>query len=192
MVITREWATRCRRRSLFARYRSPLGQRSRISSVSISSYPRRYIRSKSKREKAIHHFEVALGIASPYNWHHYLFWTHFSLALLFYDEGSFDDAHVHVDPAKSHAFYDIYHRDRAMWLQARVCYQQRRLGVAAPGALCAPEIFEKFGTVRAMGDCGDLLRSIEAGLPTPGESGSSGERTSFWKRYLRFSAPFSA
>ena len=72
------------------------------------------------------------------------------------------------------------------------CYQQCRLGEAASEALCALEIFEKFGAARAMGDCGDLLRSVETGLQMPGESGSSGERPSFWKQYLHFSTLFSA
>jgi tetratricopeptide (TPR) repeat protein len=30
--------------------------------------------SKGEKEKAIHHFETALGIASPFNWHDELFW----------------------------------------------------------------------------------------------------------------------
>jgi len=31
--------------------------------------------SKGRTEKAIGHFEAALGIASPFNWHNQLFWT---------------------------------------------------------------------------------------------------------------------
>lgn len=127
--------------------------------------------SKGKSEKAIRHFGVALGIVPPHNWPHHLFWIHFSLVLLFCDEGSFDDVHVHVGRTKSHVLYDIYYRVRAMWLQARICYQQRRLGEAASEAPCALEIFEKFEAAGAMGNRGDLLRCIETGLPmSQGES----------------------
>jgi len=40
-------------------------------------------RSKGEWEKAISHFEAALGIASPFNWRNELFWVHYSLAILF-------------------------------------------------------------------------------------------------------------
>ncbi|KAF9785552.1 hypothetical protein BJ322DRAFT_838815 [Thelephora terrestris] len=43
---------------------------------------------KGKREKAIQHYEAAISIASPFDWHDSLFWTHHSLAGLFYNEGS--------------------------------------------------------------------------------------------------------
>jgi len=59
--------------------------------------------SKGKREKAIYHFEVALGISSSFNWHDSLFCVHYDLALLFFGEDGFDDAHAHVERAKSHA-----------------------------------------------------------------------------------------
>jgi tetratricopeptide (TPR) repeat protein len=38
----------------------------------------RIYRSKGEREKAIHHFETALGIASNFNWRDQLFWNHYS------------------------------------------------------------------------------------------------------------------
>ena len=35
---------------------------------------------KGEMRKAIHHSEAALEIASPFDWHDQLFWTHYSLA----------------------------------------------------------------------------------------------------------------
>jgi len=60
-------------------------------------------RSKGEADKAVNHFEVALGIASSFNWHGQLFWTRYSLAKLFFDQGRFNDAHAHIEHAKSHA-----------------------------------------------------------------------------------------
>ena len=45
-------------------------------------------RSKGEREKAIHHFETALGAATCLIWNDQPFWIHCSLALLFLDVGS--------------------------------------------------------------------------------------------------------
>jgi len=39
-------------------------------------------RSKGEIEKAIHHFEVALGITSSFDWHDRLFWIHYKLVEL--------------------------------------------------------------------------------------------------------------
>ena len=76
--------------------------------------------SKGEAEKAINHFETALGIASSFNWHYQLFWTNHSLANLLFGEGRFDDAHAHVERAKSHAIDGAgsYCLGRAMELQA--------------------------------------------------------------------------
>jgi len=52
--------------------------------------------SKGEREKAICHFETALGIASPFGWHEQLFLAHYSLAKLFLDEGRFDEVKSEV------------------------------------------------------------------------------------------------
>jgi len=58
--------------------------------------------SKGETQKAIHHLEVALGIASSFNWHTDLFGVHYTLAKLFLDEDKFDDANDHLGHAKSH------------------------------------------------------------------------------------------
>ena len=59
--------------------------------------------SKGKKEEAVHHFEIALGIASGFNWSSQPFWIHYSLAELFYDEDKFVAAHAHIERAQLHA-----------------------------------------------------------------------------------------
>ena len=74
--------------------------------------------SKGEREKAIHHLETALAIASPPNWHQALFWIHDALTELFYNEKQFEDAQVHVERAKSHVVNSAYELGRATLMQA--------------------------------------------------------------------------
>jgi hypothetical protein len=52
-------------------------------------------RSKGEREKAVHHFEAALGVASSFGWDVQVFWIHHSLAQLFSEESNFDESHTH-------------------------------------------------------------------------------------------------
>ena len=61
------------------------------------------LRPKGKNEKVIYHFDVSYKIAPSFNWHTKLFWAHYLLVELFRDEGAFDNAHVHIGRAKSHA-----------------------------------------------------------------------------------------
>ena len=125
---------------------------------------------KGEKEKAIHHFETALEIASTPNWQDQLFWIRYSLAKLFRDEDQFDEAQVHTDRAKSHATDDPYNLGCATGLHASIWYRQGRLEEAKSEALRAIEIFEKLGTSKdSMGGCKDLLgkieRATEDGLP---------------------------
>ena len=129
-------------------------------------------RDKGETEKAINHFETALGIASPLNWHHELFWIHFSLAWLFFDEHRLDAAHAHVKHAKSHIINDPYKLGRAMKLRARILYEECKFGEAQSEALRAADVFEKFGAARDLENCRELLRDIETGV---GRSATSGE-----------------
>ena len=132
-------------------------------------------RSKGEREKAIYRYEVALGMATPSNWTHHLFWTHFSLALLFIDEGKFDEASAHVEQAKSHAVNDLYHLGRGILLQARIWYQQQRHEDTKPEALHALEIFKKLGATEAARNCQDLLQNMAQCRSISEESDSSGK-----------------
>ena len=63
----------------------------------------RIFRSKGEKKEAVHHFETALRIASPFDWHDTPFWTHYALAGLFGNVGELDDANIHIEQAKSHA-----------------------------------------------------------------------------------------
>ena len=127
--------------------------------------------SKGEPEKAIYHFEIALGIAAPFNWHSQLFWCHHSLAWLFRDQGGFDDANAHIGCAKSHTDNSTYNLGTAMEMQAGIWYKQHRLEEAKSEALCAIDVYERLRAVERVEDCRDLLRGIERGLDAPVASG---------------------
>jgi len=130
-------------------------------------------RSKGDTEKAIHHFEVAIGIASPLGWQETLFWLHYGLAGLFRDEDRFDDAHTHIELAKSHTADSAYLLGHAIGLQALLWYNQHRLEEARSEALRAADIYEKLGAARDAEGCRRFLRDIEEKLITPVASGQS-------------------
>ena len=119
---------------------------------------------RSKGEiKATHHLEVALEIASPFNWLNMLSCVHLSLADLFIDEGKFDDAHNHVEHAKLHAVNDndTHLLARAMWKQVEVWQGQDRFEEAKSEALRALDVFEKLGAANDVEDVREVLRQIE-------------------------------
>ena len=131
--------------------------------------------SKREREKAIHHYETALGIASRFDWNGQLFWIHYALAKLFRNEGRSGDAQTHIEQARSHAENDPYQVGRATIEQGHIYYHQRRLEKAKSEVLYAFEIFEKVGAVQDVERCEDLLREIEQEAKcraTPSEPGS--------------------
>ena len=129
---------------------------------------------KDEAEKAIDHFETALGIASSLSVWGGLFWIHYSLAELFSAQGKFDDAHARIELAKSHAINDPYSLGCAMELEARVWYQEGRFGDAKSEALRAADVYEKLGATMDLENCGALLRNIDetmmGELITAGES----------------------
>jgi tetratricopeptide (TPR) repeat protein len=121
-------------------------------------------RSKGNRKQAIHRLETALRIASPFNWRDTQFRNHFDLAILFRDEGEFDDANAHTEHAKSHAVNDVYKLGRAMHMQASVWYRQLRFEEAKSQASRALEIYEKFGAANDAVACRELLQNIEQAM----------------------------
>jgi len=121
-------------------------------------------RSKGERQKAIHHLNIALGIVSSLNRHDAQLWINYTLAGLFFDEGSFDDANAHIERAKSHAVNDAYGLGRAMELQAVFWYRQYRFDEAKSEVLRAVEVYGKVGAVKDAEDCRVLLQKIEAAM----------------------------
>ena len=117
--------------------------------------------SKGETEKAIHHFEVALGIASSFNSLNQLFWIHFSLVELFLDQGRFDDAHAHIEHAKPYTVNDAYLQARVLRIQAMLLHQQRRFEEAKSEALCAVDAFEKLGTAKGAEVTRKLIQRID-------------------------------
>jgi len=117
--------------------------------------------SRGNGEKTINHFEVALRIASSFNWRGQLFWTYFRSAKLSLEQDRFDGVQAHVEHAKSHAVDDAYQLGLAMGLQALSLYRQRRLEEAKFEVLRAIEMFEKLGSAEMLEDCRRLLRDIE-------------------------------
>jgi len=124
--------------------------------------------SKGNMEEAIHHLEVALEIASSLNVDAGLSWIYFSLSLLFFGEGRFNDAHTHIERAKSHAVNNPYNLGRAMELQANFWYGQHMFEKAEFEASCAIHAYEKIRAASDVEDCRELLRKID-GLGLDGE-----------------------
>ena len=73
-------------------------------------------RSEGEIKKAVHHLEVALKMASSFCWRSGLFSVHFSLAVLFFGEGRFEDANVHTKSARSYPDDDAYDLGQVMKL----------------------------------------------------------------------------
>ena len=119
-------------------------------------------RFKGKTKKAIHHLEIALGIASSLNTVDQLFWIDFALTELCCEQAKFEDAQTHVEHAKSHAVNNTYFLACAMDQQARVWHGQHRLEEARSEALCALNAFEKLGNVRSADAVRVFLQRIEA------------------------------
>ena len=134
--------------------------------------------SKCNGEKALCHYGEAIRISSRFNWNNQLFWVHHDLAELFRSEGQFNDAHAHIEQARSHTENNAYYVAHAAIAQAHVYYRQRRLEDGTSEVLCALEIFGKLGALRDVGLCEDLLQKIEQETKcqaTSSESSSTGE-----------------
>ena len=117
-------------------------------------------RRKGEKEKAVHHLEIALRLASDCNWRCELFWCNFSLSGPFLDQGEFSKANAHVGKAKSHAAGDPYLLGRVAEQQAWVWYQQGCLKGARLEAEHGLEIYEKLGAAREAQRCRYLLQGL--------------------------------
>ena len=153
--------------------------------------------SKGETKKAIHHFEVVFGIASPFNWHDHLFLAHYYLAQLFRVGGRFDDANTRIEHVKSHMTNSPHYLGLATELQAKVWYGKHRLEETRSEALRGADMYEKLGAAKDVEDCRKLLQDIEKELATPVASGPG--RANFNCEILstmlfptRINSPFSA
>jgi len=119
--------------------------------------------SKGEIKRAVHHLEVALEIATPFNWFNLLFSIQHCMARLSFDEDRFDDAHAHVEQAELYATNgnNTCLLARAMQLQATFWYRQCRFVEAKSEVLGAVEIFEKLGATNDAEYARGLLQQIE-------------------------------
>ena len=129
--------------------------------------------SRGKVEAAINHFETALRISSPFDWHSEQFWIHHAMAELFSDESRFDDAHSHTQRAESHAIGDPYLLGRVTEQRAGLLHDESRFEEAKSEALRAADIYGKIGATKDVEDCKAILRSIEEKMKKPVTSGES-------------------
>ena len=129
--------------------------------------------SKSEIEKAIHHFEIAFGIASSFDWHTEKFWIHYNLAWLFYTEERFDDAQNHIECARSHTANSVLNLGHAMEVRAWIWFQQDRFEEARSEALRAVDVYEKLGAAKDIEDSRPLLQYIQEKLDIAVASGQS-------------------
>jgi tetratricopeptide (TPR) repeat protein len=122
---------------------------------------------KGEIEKAIHHYEIALKLASAHNRQDHLFWIRFSLVDLFQNEGgpkSDDNANTHIEQLKLHAGDNAYYVGVAMRMQAVTWFKQRKLEDAKSEVLGAIEILEQVGDAGEASKCKFLLRRIEQAM----------------------------
>ena len=117
--------------------------------------------SKGEMEKAIDNWEKVLEIADS-SWDSQHFWSNYSLAGIFFEQGRFDDAHAHSEHAKLHAINDPYHLGRVTEQQAEFWYEEGRLREAKSEVLCAISEYEKIGAVKDLEGCRRLLQKIVA------------------------------
>ncbi|KAF9781811.1 hypothetical protein BJ322DRAFT_246891 [Thelephora terrestris] len=135
-------------------------------------------RRKGEREKAVQNFEVALGIASRFEWHNLIFWTHYAMAELFHLEDELDDAQDHITQAKLHTVDDKLCLGIAMEMQGWIWLKQGSLEGAMSEALGAKEIYEKLGAATDLGHVMGLTQAIEEKMESraaPATSDSSDE-----------------
>ena len=131
-------------------------------------------RSKGETEKAIHHFEIALGIASSFDWPNQLFSVHYNLAALYRDEERLDDAQAHAERAKSHAVNSSYNLGLAMEVQAGIWYRQHRLEEAKSEALRAADIFWELRIAEGAEAWRTFVQHVQRELDNRVASGKSG------------------
>jgi len=134
--------------------------------------------SKGETDTAFIHFETALRIISPCNCLSQQSHIHQCLAELFSRQDKFNEAHAHIEHAKSYAMNDNWNLGQTIYLQAGILCKEQRFREAKSEVLHAITMFEKLGAAREVDDCKILLNDIEEkinGQVTTGGPDSSGE-----------------
>ena len=134
--------------------------------------------SRGEKEKAIQHFETAIGIASSFDLHDCMSPTHLYLVYLFSGEKRFNDAHAHIEHAKSHAINRPHSLAHMMRAEAQVWKEEGRFEEAKSGVLRAIDAFEKLGKTKDAEGCRGDLRTLEEAMNKPAasrEHNSNGE-----------------
>ena len=106
---------------------------------------------KGETEKAVHHMEIALRIASALNQAGNLCWAHAILAQLFIDQGRLSDAQIHLEHAKTLAPDRTYLLACVSLQRATLWYRQDMFGEAKTEALVALGVFERLGISKTVG-----------------------------------------
>ena len=127
-------------------------------------------RSKGKTEKAHNHFKAALGAATGSNWHAPLFWILCDMADLCFDRNEFEDAHIHIEQAKSYSINDPYQLGRATAKQAIFWYKECKFAEARSEALRAADFYKMIGATKNVDYCQTILQDIEVALSKPVDS----------------------
>ena len=116
-------------------------------------------RSKGETEKAIHHFETAIGIASPFGWKYPLFWNHLDLTDVLRTQGRFEDAQARLEHAKSNAD-NAYQLAYVIKMQSSIFFRQRQLEEAKSELLRAIDAFEKLVATVEVEKCRWILTNL--------------------------------
>ena len=134
---------------------------------------------KGKIDEAISQFKTALEIASTCNFPRELFWNYYCLAEVFFDEERFDEAHTHVELAKSHWGGDSFNLGRGMQLQAEFLHKRGKSEEAKAEVLKAIEVYEGIGTTldleKSRGLLLDIQKELDETAATAHESNGDGE-----------------
>jgi tetratricopeptide (TPR) repeat protein len=117
-----------------------------------------------RMEKAIYHFEVALGIATSFDLHDQLCRIHTLLAQLSLAEDRLDDGLAHAERAMLYTVNNALNLGGVMVLRALLWQRQRRLEEARSEILRAADIFGKLGASQLGEVCGALVRYIQRDL----------------------------
>ena len=117
--------------------------------------------SKGDTEKAIHHFETSLRIASALNSRDELSRIHLGLAELYIEEDKLDDARAHIEYTKWYAGNDTFLFASALLVGAGILCQQNRFVEGKSEALGVLATFEKFGATVFVETTRAFLEKIE-------------------------------